>query len=64
MLVVSPAKGLKPAADPVAHARARPGALSYSSVAIGTATHLSASAFQASAGMHAVHISCKGGAKR
>jgi tripartite-type tricarboxylate transporter receptor subunit TctC len=63
VLVVSPAKGLKTAADLVAAAKARPGALNYSSVGIGTATHLSAERFQASAGVHAVHIPFKGGAE-
>lgn len=63
VLVVSPAKGLKTAADLAAAARARPSALNYSSVGIGTATHLSAERFQASAGMRAVHIPFKGGAE-
>jgi tripartite-type tricarboxylate transporter receptor subunit TctC len=63
VLVVSPAKGMKTAADLVAAARARPNALNFSSVGIGTATHLSAERFQASAGMQAVHVPFKGGAE-
>jgi tripartite-type tricarboxylate transporter receptor subunit TctC len=63
VLVVSPAKGVKTAADLVAAGRARPGALNFSSVGIGTATHLSAERFQASAGVQAVHIPFKGGAE-
>ena len=59
----SPAKGVKTAADLVAAGRARPGALNFSSVGIGTATHLSAERFQASAGVQAVHIPFKGGAE-
>jgi tripartite-type tricarboxylate transporter receptor subunit TctC len=63
VLVVSPAKGLRNTADLVAAARARPNALNFSSVGIGTATHLSAERFQASAGVQAVHVPFKGGAE-
>jgi tripartite-type tricarboxylate transporter receptor subunit TctC len=63
VLVVSPAKGMKRAADLVAAARAQPNALNFSSVGIGTATHLSAERFLASAGMQVVHVPFKGGAE-
>lgn len=63
VLVVSPAKGMKRAADLVAAARAHPNALNFSSVGIGTATHLSAERFLASAGVQAVHVPFKGGAE-
>jgi tripartite-type tricarboxylate transporter receptor subunit TctC len=63
VLVVSPAKGFKTVGDLVAAAKARPGALNYSSVGIGTATHLSAERFRSSAGVEAVHIPFKGGAE-
>ena len=63
VLVVSPAKGLKTAQDVVAAAKARPGALNFSSVGIGTATHLSAERFVSSAGIEAVHVPFKGGAE-
>ncbi len=63
VLVVSPAKGFKTVGDLVAAAKARPGALNYSSVGIGTATHLSAERFRSSAGVRAVHIPFKGGAE-
>ena len=63
VLVVSPAKGIKSAAELVAAAKARPNALNFSSVGIGTATHLSVERFQASAGIQAVHIPFKGGAE-
>ncbi|HEU5177981.1 MAG TPA: tripartite tricarboxylate transporter substrate binding protein [Burkholderiales bacterium] len=63
VLVASPAKGMKTAADLVAAARARPNALNFSSVGIGTATHLSAERFVSSAGVQAVHIPFKGGAE-
>ena len=63
VLVVSPAKGLKTAQSVVAAAKARPGALNFSSVGIGTATHLSAERFVSSAGIEAVHVPLKGGAE-
>lgn len=63
VLVVSPASGFKTAADLVAAAKARPNALNFSSVGVGTATHLSAERFQSSAGMHTVHVPFKSGAE-
>jgi tripartite-type tricarboxylate transporter receptor subunit TctC len=63
VLVVSPASGMKTAADLVTAAKARPNALNFSSVGIGTATHLSAERFRSSAGVQAVHIPFKGGAE-
>lgn len=63
VLVVSPVKGLKTVGDLVAAAKARPGSLNFSSVGIGTATHLSAERFRASARLDAVHVPFKGGAE-
>jgi tripartite-type tricarboxylate transporter receptor subunit TctC len=63
VLVVSPAKGMKTAAEMVAAAKARPNALNFSSVGIGSATHLSAERFGTSAGIQAVHVPFKGGAE-
>jgi tripartite-type tricarboxylate transporter receptor subunit TctC len=63
VLVVSPARGMKRAADLVSAARAQPDALNFSSVGIGTATHLSAERFAASTGSRVVHIPFKGGAE-
>jgi tripartite-type tricarboxylate transporter receptor subunit TctC len=63
VLVVSPARGMKTAGDLVGAAKARPNAMNFSSVGIGTATHLSAERFQTSAGMQAVHVPFKGGAE-
>ena len=63
VLVVSPAGGMKSAADLVAAAKARPNALNFSSVGIGSATHLSAERFRSSAAVQAVHIPFKGGAE-
>jgi tripartite-type tricarboxylate transporter receptor subunit TctC len=63
VLVVSPAKGVSSAAELVAVAKARPGALNFSSVGVGSATHLSAERFVSSAGIQAVHVPFKGGAE-
>lgn len=63
ILVVSPASGIQSAAQLVAAAKARPNGLNFSSVGVGTATHLSAERFQASAGIQAQHIPFKGGAE-
>ena len=63
MLVVSPARGFKTVGDFVATAKARPGAFNFSSVGIGSATHLSAERFQFSAGVEAAHVPFKGGAE-
>ena len=63
VLVVSPASSFKTAKDLVAAAKARPGALTFSSVGVGTATHLSAERFRISAGIDALHVPFKGGAE-
>jgi tripartite-type tricarboxylate transporter receptor subunit TctC len=61
VLVVSPARGFKTVGDFVNAAKARPGALNFASVGVGTFTHLSAERFLASAGMQSVHVPFKGG---
>lgn len=63
VLVVAPASGFKTVADLVTAAKAKPGALNFSSVGIGTATQMSAERFRVSAGIDAVHIPFKGGAE-
>ena len=63
VLVVASGKGFKGAHSLVAAAKARPGALNFSSVGIGTATHLSAERFVSTAGIDVVHVPFKGGAE-
>ncbi len=63
VLVVPPARGCKTVGDLVAAAKAKPGALNFSSVGVGSATHLSAERFRFSAGVEAVHVPFKGGAE-
>jgi tripartite-type tricarboxylate transporter receptor subunit TctC len=61
VLVVASSRGIKTVHDLVAAAKARPGSFNFSSAGIGTATHLSAERFRASAGLDAVHVPFKGG---
>ena len=63
VLVVSPQSGFRKVSDLVAAARARPGSLTFSSVGVGTATHLSAERFRFSAGIDLTHVPFKGGAE-
>ena len=63
VLVVPPAKGWRTVGDFVTEAKARPGALNFSSVGIGSATHMSAERFRRSAAVEAVHVPFKGGAE-
>jgi len=63
VLVVSPSSGYRKLADFIAAAKKRPGAFTFSSVGIGTATHVSAERFIASANIEVLHIPMKGGAE-
>jgi tripartite-type tricarboxylate transporter receptor subunit TctC len=63
VLVVSPERGWKTVGDLIAAGKAKPGALNFSSVGVGSATHLSAELFRRSAGVDAVHVPFKGGAE-
>jgi tripartite-type tricarboxylate transporter receptor subunit TctC len=63
VLVVPPDRGWKTVGDLVAAAKAKPGALNFSSVGVGSATHLSAERFRRSARVDAVHVPFKGGAE-
>ena len=63
VLVVSPARGIKTVGDFVAAAKAKPGGFNFSSVGVGTATHLSAERFRFSAGVEATHVPFRGGAE-
>jgi tripartite-type tricarboxylate transporter receptor subunit TctC len=61
VMVVSPGKGFKTVGDLVAAAKAKPGAFNFSSVGVGTATHMAAERFRLSAKVAAVHVPFKGG---
>lgn len=60
VLVAAPSKGFKTAADLIAAAKAKPGALNYASAGIGSASHLAAEKFRVASGISAQHIPFKG----
>ena len=60
VLVAAPSKGYKTAADLIAAAKAKPGALNFASAGIGAASHLAAEKFNIAAGINSQHIPFKG----
>jgi tripartite-type tricarboxylate transporter receptor subunit TctC len=60
VLVVSPSKGYKSAAELIAAAKARPGEMNFASAGIGAASHLAAEKFNVAAGIKAQHVPFKG----
>jgi len=60
VLVTAPSKGFKTAADLIAAAKAKPGAMNFASAGIGSASHLSAERFRLSAGIEAQHVPFRG----
>ena len=58
--MVSPSKGYKTAADLIAAAKAKPGAMNFASAGIGAASHLAAEKFNVAAGIKAQHVPFKG----
>jgi tripartite-type tricarboxylate transporter receptor subunit TctC len=60
IMVASPAKGWKTAADFVKAAKEQSGKLNYASAGTGSGTHMNAEKFKFSAGIDAVHIPYKG----
>ena len=60
VLVVSPSSGCKPAADLIAAAKAKPGAMNFASAGIGAASHLAAEKFNVAAGIKSQHVPFKG----
>jgi tripartite-type tricarboxylate transporter receptor subunit TctC len=60
VLVISPAKGIKTVQDLVQAEKAKPGAFTYASAGVGTATQLNAERFRLGAGVDAVHVPFKG----
>ena len=63
VLVVAPAKGYRDVRDVVDRAKARPGALNYTSAGIGSSTHINAAKFAQAAGIDAVHVPSRGTAE-
>jgi tripartite-type tricarboxylate transporter receptor subunit TctC len=60
VMVVSSSKGYKNVADFVVDAKAKRGAMNYSSGGVGSITHLAMEAFRLAAGFDAVHVPFKG----
>jgi tripartite-type tricarboxylate transporter receptor subunit TctC len=60
VLVVSASKGYKSLADFVAAAKAKPGAMNYSSAGAGNFSHFATEVFRRAAGFEAVHVPNKG----
>jgi tripartite-type tricarboxylate transporter receptor subunit TctC len=63
VIISSPGKGYKTLGDLITAAKARPGALNYSSAGIGSASHMGAERLRASVGFEAQHIPFKGAAE-
>jgi tripartite-type tricarboxylate transporter receptor subunit TctC len=63
VIISSPAKGYKTLGDLVAAAKAKPGALNYSSAGVGSASHIGAERLRVSVGFEAQHIPFKGAAE-
>lgn len=61
VLVTSPAKGYRTLGSLIAASKAKPGAFNFSSVGLGTATHMAAERFRVSAKLDAIHVPFKGG---
>src|SRR6266508_490677 len=64
VVVASPSKGYKTLGDLIAAAKAKPGALNYSTAGIGSASHFGAERLRVSAGFEAQHIPFKAPRKR
>jgi tripartite-type tricarboxylate transporter receptor subunit TctC len=63
LLVTSPKTGYKSAADLIAAARRRPGAINYASPGVGTPHHMSMELFKAKTGVFLTHIPYRGTAQ-
>jgi tripartite-type tricarboxylate transporter receptor subunit TctC len=62
VLVVSPSSPFRSVRDLIAHAKAKPGAMTYASGGIGNSQHLAGELFKQSAGIDAVHVPYQGSA--
>ena len=60
IMVASPSKGWKTAADYVKAAKAAPGKLTYATAGTGSGTHMNAERFKLAAGIDTVHVPYKG----
>jgi tripartite-type tricarboxylate transporter receptor subunit TctC len=63
VVISSPGKGYNTLGDLIAAAKAKPGALNYSSAGVGSSSHMGAERLRASVGFEAQHIPFKGAAE-
>jgi tripartite-type tricarboxylate transporter receptor subunit TctC len=61
MMIVSPSRPWKTVQDFIADAKAKPGSISFGSVGVGSAVHISAEKFLLAAGIAATHVPYRGG---
>lgn len=63
VMIVPPSRPWKTVQDFIADAKARPGAIVFGSVGVGSATHISAEKFRLAAGLKTTHVPYRGGAE-
>jgi tripartite-type tricarboxylate transporter receptor subunit TctC len=63
VMIVPVSRPWKTVQDFIADAKAKPGSISFGSVGIGSATHISAEKFRLAAGIEATHVPYRGGAE-
>ena len=63
VMIVPASRPWKTVQDFIADARAKPGSISFGSVGIGSAVHISAEKFRLAAGIEATHVPYRGGAE-
>jgi len=63
VMIVPASRPWKTVQDFIADARAKPGSISFGSVGIGSAVHISAEKFRLAAGIEATHVPYRSGAE-
>jgi tripartite-type tricarboxylate transporter receptor subunit TctC len=63
VMIVPPSRPWKTVQDFVGDAKAKPGSISFGSVGVGSAVHISAEKFRLAAGIEATHVPYRGGAE-
>ena len=61
VMIVSPSRPWKTVQEFIADAKAKPGSMSFGSVGVGSAVHISAEKFRLAAGIEATHVPYRGG---
>jgi tripartite-type tricarboxylate transporter receptor subunit TctC len=63
VMIIPPSRPWKTVQEFIADAKAKPGSISFGSVGIGSAVHISAEKFRLAAGIEATHVPYRGGAE-